>query len=198
MSGVVCAVALGAVALASFDLPGMVPIAIVAGLVFYLGYSFISDAFWRPYLQRAWLDLVLAIGITIVSIQYGYLVGVLVGILCACVMFAISYARFGVVRRHATRAQFSGYVERTAEASAYLREHGDAIQIYWLSGYIFFGSSEGVLERIRADIEALPRGRVAYVILDFSMASGTDSSAVVSLAKLRNFCDQQGTILAYC
>jgi MFS superfamily sulfate permease-like transporter len=127
-----------------------------------------------------------------------YLFGVLAGLLCACVMFTISYARLGVVRRHMTRAQFAGYVDRTAEAAAYLRENGDAIQIYWLSGYIFFGSSEGVLERIRGDIEALPRGRVAYVILDFSMASGADSSAVVSLAKLRNFCDQQGTTLVYC
>jgi MFS superfamily sulfate permease-like transporter len=90
-----------------------------------------------------------------------YLFGVLAGLLCACVMFTISYARLGVVRRHMTRAQFAGYVDRTAEAAAYLRENGDAIQIYWLSGYIFFGSSEGVLERIRGDIEALPRGRVA-------------------------------------
>jgi SulP family sulfate permease len=198
MSGVVCALALGAVGVASFDLPGLVPIAIVAGLVFNLGYTFIVDALWRPYIQRAWLDLLLAIGIMIVCIQYGYLIGVLAGLLCACVMFAISYARFGVVHRHLTRAQFAGYVDRTAEAAAFLRENGDVIQIYWLSGYIFFGSSEGVFERIRGDIEALPRGRVAYVILDFSMASGADSSAVVSLAKLRNFCDQQGTTLVYC
>ena len=198
VSGVVCALALGAVGVASFDLPGLVPIAIVAGLVFNLGYTFIVDALWRPYIQRAWLDLLLAIGIMIVCIQYGYLIGVLAGLLCGCVMFAISYARFGVVRRHMTRAQFAGYVDRTAEAATYLRDNGDAIQIYWLSGYIFFGSSEGLFERIRGDIEALPRGRVAYVILDFSMASGADSSAVVSLAKLRNFCDQQGTTLVYC
>jgi SulP family sulfate permease len=198
MSGVVCAVALGAVGVASFDLPGMVPIVIVGGLVFNLGYTFIVDSLWRLYIQRAWLDLLLAIAIMIVCIQYGYLIGVLAGLLCACVMFAISYARFGVVRRHMTRAQFAGYVDRTAEASAYLRQNGDAIQIYWLSGYIFFGSSEGLFERIRGDIEALPRGCVAYVILDFSMASGADASAVVSLAKLRNFCDQQGTTLVYC
>ena len=198
MSGVVCALALGAVGAASFDLPGLVPIAIVAGLVFNLGYNFIVDALCRPYVQRAWLDFLLAIVIMIVCIQYGYLIGVLAGLLCACVMFAISYARFGVVRRHVTRAQFAGYVDRTAEAAAYLRDNGDAIQIYWLSGYIFFGSSEGLFERIRGDIEALPHRRVAYVILDFSMASGADSSAVVSLAKLRNFCDQQGAALVYC
>ena len=198
ISGTVCALVLGFVGIASFDLPGLIPIPIVAGLVFYLGYSFVVEGLWRPYSQRAWLDLLLAIGITIVCIQYGYVVGVLVGILFACVLFAINYARFGVVRRHATRALFASYVDRSAEASKYLRETGDAIQLYWLSGYIFFGSSEGVFERIRGDIEALPARRVAYVVLDFGMVSSADSSAIVSLTKLRNFCDRQGTILVYC
>jgi SulP family sulfate permease len=198
MSGVVCALALGAVGVANFDLPGLVPVAIVAGLVFYLGYTFIIDALWRPYSQGAWLDLLLALGIMIVCIQFGYLVGVLVGVVFACVLFALSYARIGVVRRHVTRAQFAGYIDRSTEASEYLRRCGDAIQLYWLSGYIFFGSSEGVFERIRGDIEALTPRAVAYVILDCSMVSGADSSAVVSLTKLRRFCDQQGTTLVYC
>ncbi len=198
MSGVACSLALGAVGIANFDLPGLVPIPIVVGLVFYLGYSFIIDALWRPYSQRAWLDLLLAIAMTTVCIIYGYLVGVLAGLVSACLLFVISYARLGVVRRHVTRAQFTSHVSRSIEASRYLRECGDAVQIYWLSGYIFFGSSEGVFERIRADIDTLPPRRVDYVILDFGMVSGADSSAVVSLTKLRNYCSQQGTILVYC
>ncbi len=198
MSGVVCALALGAVGVANFNLQELIPIPIVAGLVFYLGYTFIIDALWRPYSQRAWLDLLLAVGITIVCLEYGYLVGVLAGLVCACMLFAMSYARLGVVRRHVTRAQFASYVERSAEATKHLYETGDSIQLYWLSGYIFFGSSEGVFERIRADINALLPRRVAYVILDFGMVSGSDSSTIVSLTKLRNFCGQQGTTLVYC
>ena len=198
MSGAMAALVVGAVAIANFDLPGLIPIPIVAGLVFFLGYTFLIDAFWRPFSQRAWVDLLLAAGIMVACVKYGYLVGVLVGLIWACVFFAISYARSGVVRRHVTRALFASYVSRSAEASTQLRETGDAIQIYWLSGYIFFGSSEGVFERVRRDIEALPTGRVIYVILDFGMVSSADSSAVVSLAKLRNFCDQQKTTLVYC
>ncbi len=198
MSGVVSALVLGAVGIANFNLPGLIPIPIVAGLVFYLGYTFIVDALSRPYSQRAWLDLLLAIGIMIVCIEYGYLVGVLAGLVCACVLFAISYARLGVVRRHVTRALFASHVDRSVEVSEHLREIGDAIQLYWLAGYIFFGSSERVFERIRGDIESLAPREVAYVILDFGMVSGADSSAVASLAKLRNFCDQQGTTLVYC
>jgi SulP family sulfate permease len=142
--------------------------------------------------------LALIVGITLVCLQYGYLVGVLAGLLCACMLFVISYARLGVIRRHATRAQIVSHVDRSSEASAYLRQSGDSIQLYWLSGYIFFGSSEGILERIRADINALYPQQVAYVVLDFGLVSGVDTSAVVSLGKLRRFCHEKGVVLVCC
>lgn len=198
MGGVASAVILGAVAFAHLDLPGVIPLPIVAGLVLYLGYTFVVDALERPWAQRAWMDLLLAIVIMAVCVRYGYLSGVLAGLIGACVLFALSYARLGVVRRHATRTEFAGFVDRSAEASAHLRATGSAIQIYWLSGYIFFGSSEGLFERVRARIEALPPGDVRYVILDLGMVTGIDSSAVASLTKLRNLCDRQDVTLLYC
>ena len=197
LSGAVCALVMGVVGIASFNLPGLVPIPIIAGLVFYLGYTFLFEALWRPFSRRAWLDLVLAIGIMIVCLKYGYLVGVLVGIVCACVLFAVNYAQIGVVRRRVTRAQFASYVDRSAEATKYLRESGNAIQLYWLSGYIFFGSSEGLFDRIRTDIESALPERVDYVILDFSLVSGVDSSAIASLAKLRNWCHRRDIMPIY-
>jgi SulP family sulfate permease len=197
MSGAACAIALGAVGIAGINLPGLIPIPIVAGLLFFLGYTFFMDALLRPCVQRAWMDLVLAVGIMVVCIAYGFLNGVLLGVIGACVSFAISYARLGVVRRHVTRAHFTGYVSRSAQAADYLRAQGDAIQLYWLSGYIFFGSSEGIYERIRADVESLPPLCVRYVILDFDAVPGADSSAMASLAKLRNYCDRRGITLVY-
>ncbi|MEO8751621.1 MAG: SulP family inorganic anion transporter [Casimicrobiaceae bacterium] len=198
MGGAASAVILGAVAFAHLDLPGAIPLPIVAGLVLYLGYTFVVDALARPWTQRAWMDLLLAIVIMAVCVRHGYLVGVLAGLIGACVLFAASYARLGVVRRHATRAEFAGFVDRSTEASAYLRAMGNAVQIYWLSGYIFFGSSEGLFERVRARVESLPPGDVRYVILDLAVVTGIDSSAVASLTKLRNFCDRQEVTLLYC
>ena len=198
MSGVACAVTMGIVGMANFDLPGLIPIPLIAGLVFFLAYSFIFDALRRPYQQRAWLDLGLVIIIAIVCLQFGYLTGVLAGLVCACMIFTVSYARLGAVRRHATRAQVPSHVVRTREAAAYLRENGDAIQLYWLSGYIFFGSSEGLFERIQADIGDLPPRKVKYVVLDFRNVPGSDSSAALSLTKLRNFCARRGATLVFC
>ena len=197
MSGVVSSAVLGAVALTNFNLAGMIPVPIIVGLVFFLGCTFVVDALWRPYAQRAWLDLTLALAIMAVCVLYGYLVGVFAGVICACVLFAVSYARRGVVRRHATRAKFASYVTRPVETSKYLREMGSAIQIYWLSGHIFFGSSESLFERVRSDIANLPPGQVSYVILDFEMISGADTSSIVSITKLRDFCAKRGITLVY-
>lgn len=198
MSGAACALTMGIVGVAHFDLPGLVPIPLVGCLVFYLAYGFVADALWRPYSQRAWLDLTLIVGITLVCLQFGYLVGVLAGLVCACMLFIISYARLGAIRRHMSRAQIASHVDRSSAASAYLRENGDAIQIYWLSGYIFFGSSEGIFARITADIETLHPERLAYLIVDFRLVIGADTSAVISLGKLRRFCSERNAILVLC
>jgi SulP family sulfate permease len=198
MSGVAAALVLGVVAVAHFDLPGLIPVPIIAGLVFYLGYTFFVEALARPLAQRAWQELLLAIAIMLVCVRYGFVVGVLVGVVAACVRFALDYARLGAVRRYATRALFASNVDRSVQESAYLRDHGAAIRLYWLSGYIFFGSSESLFERIRNDIESARRGTVRYVVLDFAMVSGVDASAIMSLTKLRNLCDWQATTIVYC
>jgi len=196
LSGVACGLVLLLVGLAHFDLPALIPLPIAAGLVVLLGYGFLVEGLARPLAQRDGLSLLLTLGIAVVCVRYGYLLGVLIGTVAACLLFAISYARTGVVRQHLSRAQFAGNVTRSAEAARRLSDHGDAIQIYWLNGYIFFGSSEAVFERVRRDLGARPAGQRRHVVLDFGAVTGADASATVSLAKLRNFCTKQGVSLA--
>jgi sulfate permease, SulP family len=196
LSGVASSAVLLLVGLANFDLPALIPLPIAAGLVFVLGYGFLVEALARPLAQRDGMNLLLTLVIMGACVRYGYLVGVLSGIVAACMLFAVSYARAGVVRQHFSRAQFTGNVTRSAEAARRLGEQGDAIQLYWLTGYIFFGSSEGVFERVRRDLLAQPAGRVRHVVLDFGTVTGADVSATVSLAKLRNFCTQHGASLS--
>jgi SulP family sulfate permease len=92
----------------------------------------------------------------------------------------------------------TGNVVRSKEHADFLHSNGDAIQLYWLSGYIFFGSSEALFDRIRSDIAKLASNRIRYVIVDFDMVSGFDSSGVLSLKKLRNLCRANGATLLYC
>lgn len=197
-SGAVCAIFVGALGLASLDLPGLVPLPVVAGLAFYLGCLFIIDALSRPLAQRAWSDLILIVAIMLACVVHGHLVGVIGGVIAACLLFAATYARVNVVRQHLSRAQFASYVDRSTSASQRLREAGDAIQLYWLSGYLFFGSSESVFERIQRDLQKLSPKAVRFVILDFRSVPGVDSSAMASVAKLRHECRKAGIALICC
>jgi SulP family sulfate permease len=134
---------------------------------------------------------------TLVITNFGYFMGVLLGIIGACLMFALSYSRIGVVRRHLTRRDFSSNVERAPEQSRLLQEEGERVHVFWLSGFIFFGSSNGLFERIRRVIDGQKEKAVGYVVLDFTGVPGFDTSAVLSLIKLRHYCDEHGVTLAF-
>jgi SulP family sulfate permease len=196
-SGAACALMLLAVGLSGVDLLSLVPVPITAGLVFFLGWGFLVDGLGRLVAQRDLLNGLLALAIGAACVVSGYLAGVLGGIVAACLLFAASYARLGAVRQQLSRAQYAGFVNRSAEDSRRLLEAGDQIQIHWLAGYLFFGSSEGVFERVRLDLQRRPAGAVRYVVLDFARVSGADASATLSLAKLRHLCRSHAVTLVF-
>ena len=107
-------------------------------------------------------------------------------------MFALSYSRIGVIRRHLTRYELSSSVDRSPEQTRLLQEEGKRVHVFWLSGFIFFGSSNGLFERIKRVIEGQKERPVGYIVLDFSAVQGLDTSAVLSLVKLRNYCEEHG------
>ncbi len=88
-------------------------------------------------------------------------------------------------------------MDRPRSHAQFLREKGEAIQIYWLSGFIFFGSSDRVYQRISRDVEEAGDRQVRFILLDFSSVTGADSSAVMSLIKLRNFAERANIRLIY-
>jgi SulP family sulfate permease len=198
LSGIAASGVIALVVIAGVDIPGWVPKPILAGIVFVLGYAILIDALKGAFNQRSWLEFALAIAIAIICVQFGYIIGVIAGFICACLIFAFTYGRIGVVRHQLSRASFSGGIERAPDMERALRKDGEAIQVYWLSGYIFFGSSEGLFERIRRSIEAQTATPVRYVTMDFAGVSGVDSSAIASLVKLKNFCDKRSVTLVYC
>jgi len=197
LSGAACALMLLAVGLAGVDLLSLVPLPITVGLVFFLGWTFLIDGVGRLVAQRDALNGLLALAIGAICVSFGYMAGVLGGIVAACLLFAASYARLGALRQQLSRAQYAGCVIRPMEASRLLLEAGEQIQVHWLAGYLFFGSSEGVFEHVRRNLEGRPAGEVRYVILDFDRVAGADTTAAMSLLKLRHLCRRRGVVLVF-
>jgi SulP family sulfate permease len=195
-SGVVLAIVCAIVLFSGLDIGSVVPKAILGGMLAYLGVAILAELVHSPA-QHSLTDNVLATVMMLVIINFGYLMGVVLGVIGACLLFALSYSRIGVIRRHLTRQEFSSNLQRAAEQSRILRQEGKRIHVFWLSGFIFFGSSNGLFERIKLAIDAQKDKPVGYVVLDFSAVPGLDTSAILSLIKLRNYCNEHGVTLAF-
>ncbi len=195
-AGALVGVVLIVILLSGADIGSVVPKAILAGMLAYLGVVIIVELFGAPA-QRSWTEWLLIGAMTLVIVNFGYFMGVVLGIIGACLMFALSYSRIGVIRRHLTRKEFSSNVERAPEQARLLQEEGPRLHVFWLSGFIFFGSSNGLFERIRREIDTQKEKPVAYIVLDFAAVPGLDTSALLSLIKLRNHCNENGVALAF-
>ena len=121
-------------------------------MLIYLGAVILIEL-WNAPADSSWMEWGLTGVMTLVIINLGYFMGVVLGVIGACLMFALSYSRIGVIRRHLTRQEFSSNVERSPEQSRLLREEGKRVHVFWLSGFIF-GSSNGLFERIKRRIDA--------------------------------------------
>jgi SulP family sulfate permease len=101
-------------------------------------------------------------------------------------IFMVSYARLDVVRLRSTAATRRSRVERSDTELAILSDRGQNVIVLELTGYIFFGTANGLTERIRKELQGVPTPQA--VILDFSKLSGFDASAVFALRKMVGAC----------
>lgn len=197
LSGVAAAAFCAVVMLVGTSIVNYVPTPLLGGLLAYLGFVVLSEALLRSPTQRSLTEFLLAAAIMVVIVYSGYLFGVMIGIVGACLLFAISYSRIGVIRRHLTRLNFSSNVERSPREASLLHEHGAQIHILWISGFIFFGSSNGLFEFIKRIMDEQENPNLRYLVLDFASVPGLDTSAVLSLVKLRNYCDERAAHIAF-
>jgi SulP family sulfate permease len=194
--GVFVALTCAVVLFAGADVGAYVPKAVLGGMLFYLGAILLVEICESP-VQLSLVDWIFGIAIMLVICNFGYLQGVGLGIVVACVMFALNYSRVGVIRRHLTREDFSSNVVRSRDQSLLLQREGKRLHELWLSGFIYFGSSNVIFDRVTQTIEQQRDTPVEYVVLDFSRVSRLDTSAALSIAKLCHFCDSHGVALAF-
>lgn len=194
-SGVIASLVVAGVVVGDVDLARLVPAPVLAGLLIYLGLVVLTEVLLRSPAHRAWTDFGLALVIMAAIVVEGYLAGIVFGFVAACLMFAVSYGRISVVRRHLTRSVVASNMDRSAVCSAHLKAEGERIHVFWLSGYIFFGSSNGLYEKLVAEMgEGGADGR-RFAVLDFADVSGFDTTAVMSLNKLANYARLHGVVL---
>lgn len=197
VSSLVVSLCIAAILVANFDIAHFLPEPLLAALLLIVGWGLMANALSAPVAQRRWAEVSVIVLIVVIALQFGFPSAVVAGFAVSCLMFAVSYSRVGIVRRHMTRATFAGNVLHTPDVERFLRDNGKAIHLYWLTGYIFFGSSDRLFEQIRSEIERQSEPPVSFLVLDLAGVSGLDTAAALSLAKLGAFCNERGIRICY-
>ena len=175
VAAVVCLVA----ALGGSYLVGFVPTPVVSGLLLFLGLGFMTD--WLVDRRRHMSGPEFLVMVTIVAVVaiLGLVAAVAWGMVAAVVLFVIAYSRIDPIRTMATGRERRSTVDRPSEASVHLDEVGDTIVIIELQGYLFFGSSHALVDRIREKADGMDT-----LVVDMRRVQGADSTALTSFVKL--------------
>ncbi|MBI5930586.1 MAG: SLC26A/SulP transporter family protein [Chloroflexi bacterium] len=162
-----------------------IPTPLLGGLLIFLGSSFLVEWCYDTYSQLPRFDYLMIVLIVLTVALVGYIEGVAVGLAAALLLFAIDASRLGMIKLSFTAAEYHSKVIRPLADIKILERIGNQVQIYLLQGFVFFGTANQLVERIRqrqAD-EHLPSLR--YLILDLRQVEKMDSTAIYSFLKLQ-------------
>ena len=191
LSGLICAAGLAG----GTAVLGYLPKPLLGGLLLFMGLSLLIEWLWQTWftLPRGDYAIVLLIVVTIGLL--GYMPGVAVGILVAIVFFVVNVSRISVVRRSWSGADYRSNVDRSEKLESILRKKGDCVDILELAGFIFFGTANGLLNRVRA--RAMTGAPLRFVIVDFRQVVGIDSSATASFVKMKDLAERRSFTLIF-
>ena len=195
LPGVVAAALCAVVFLAGAPLLAFFPRPILGGLLFFLGLGFLVEWLIDGWSKLPRADYAIVLLILAVIAAAGFLIGVAVGLGAAIIMFVLNYSRISVVRTALSGTEMRSNVERVASHRRVLNDLGEHIYILKLQGFIFFGTANALLERIRARVNDPSKPRVLYILLEFRRVTGLDSSAVISFVKTGQLVETQGITL---
>ena len=96
----------------------------------------------------------------------------------------INYSRTKVVRHAISGADYQSHVMRPVCMNSYYTSAGNSMMALELQGFIFFGTAYRLVEHIRARIEDPDAPVLKYLLLDFRLVTGIDTSATLSFSRL--------------
>ncbi|RKP13673.1 sulfate transporter family-domain-containing protein [Piptocephalis cylindrospora] len=181
---------------------GYIPSMVVGALIFHLGMELLKEAVWdtRDALHPLEYTTVWLIVISMGAI--GFMEGILLGVLAACLFFVILYSRRRTIRLSCSGRGLRSRVKRPYRQGRYLDEATRQIHILQLQGFLFFGTVGTVEREIHQAIGSSSVGidsvPIRYMILDFALVSGLDFSAAEAFIRTKRALDTRGVHLIFC
>ena len=193
LSGLTAAMASLLMLVIAPELLGYMPKFVLGGLLIYLGadqlHRWIIES--RKRLTRTeYLSLLVII---VIIVQWGFVPGILIGIIFGCTTFAFSAARIEAIKFSFDGSEYRSSLDRSRNDQEILLAHGGKIQGLSLQTYLFFGSANRLYQHVKALLQQQPECR--YLLFDFKLVTGIDSSAAYSFAQIKRAAHELGVTL---
>ncbi|MGD1066060.1 MAG: SulP family inorganic anion transporter [Vulcanimicrobiaceae bacterium] len=193
-AGITLAVASAALLVGGWRAIAIVPTFVLAGLLLSLGVQLLERWLIAARRELAPLEYAALVLIVAVIVVWGFLTGLIVGIVAGALLFAFNYSRIDVVKHFMTGAQRRSSLVRPLEEQAILSDDGAAIRIFELQGFIFFGMADRLYRTAKAEI-ARPSTR--FCVFDFRMVVGLDATGVSSFVKAYRVAAERGVRVVF-
>lgn len=191
-SGVTVAVVMAGVLAVGPEVIGIMPRFVLAGLLMLLGLRLLGTWAVATAAKLPRGDYLAVLAILVLAANFGFIAGLVFGVMAGCVIFVLDVSRIGIVRAIVGAHEHPSSLARPPEAMAILAEHGHEVQVVLLRSFIFFGSAHRLYERVRTLArETRPR----HLILDVAQVTGVDSSAGAAFLKMSQVLHDTGTVL---
>lgn len=168
------------------------PRAVVGGLLVFLSLSLIMEWLVETWFRMARADYAIIILILVVSMTFGLLQGVAVGIAVCVAFFVVEYSRLNIVKNELSGAELTSIVDRSEDLRRLLRQEGEATHVLKLQGFIFFGTASRLVDRIRRRMDDKTKVPLRFAVIDFAHVDGLDSSVAVAFTKLAQYAGERG------
>jgi SulP family sulfate permease len=169
---------------------GYVPKYILGGMLLFLGSGLVYQWLIQSSRQLLRIDYLSLIAIALLIINWGFIAGVLTGVVIGCATFAFSIGRVSAIKFGFDGSEYRSSLDRGSREQSLLAEHGHEIQGIALQSYLFFGSANRLYRHIKT---LLIRERdCRFLIFDFDRVTGIDSSATQSFAQIKQAAGDVG------
>ncbi|KAI9775644.1 MAG: hypothetical protein M1839_000969 [Geoglossum umbratile] len=200
IAGIMLAIGTAGILVVGPAIIGYIPIMVVGALIFLLGIDLLREALYDTWGKLHRLEYLTIVTIVVTMGAWDFVIGILVGILLACVSFVVQFSQKSAVRASYSGVEARSLVRRHPIHQRYLREAGRQIHVTKLAGYMFFGTIVSVENRIRALLEedALQERPIRFLIIDLWHVTGIDFSAAEAFTRVNRVCTGKNVKMIMC
>ncbi|WP_291322110.1 SulP family inorganic anion transporter [Desulfonatronospira sp.] len=193
--GLTAAVVMGLTLFWGGFLVSIFPKAVLGGFLMLLGFFFLWDWVVESRKKMVWSDYLIVLVILVIIAWLGFFQGVMLGILLSVILFVVRFSQVPVLRNASSGLNIQSSRVRPLPHKKILLEQASRIRVFRLSGYLFFGSVNSLVENIDKQMQG---GSDKYfAVMDFSDTTGVDVSSVSAFVRLMNRLGSYGAEVVF-